>query len=118
MTQAVLFGRRAIAWPFCIAIALSILSGSALAQGSAGQIDGTVRDEQAGVLPGVYADAPQPGHRRHPHDRPPKRDGRFVFSALAPGRYTLRAELSGFGIAGSRRTSPSPSASSSARTSR
>ena len=46
MTQAVLLAQRAIAWPFCIAIALSTLSGPALAQGSAGQIHGGPHSQQ------------------------------------------------------------------------
>jgi len=97
MTQAVLFAKRAIAWPLCIAIALSILSGRALAQGSAGQISGTIHDEQSGVLPGVSMTVKNQVtgvSRTIVSDE----SGRYVFAALPSGRYTLRAELSGFGI--------------------
>ena len=97
MTQAVLFAKRAIAWPLCIAIALSILSGPALAQGSAGQISGTIHDEQSGILPGVSMTVKNQitgVSRTIVSDE----SGRYVFAALPSGRYTLRAELSGFGI--------------------
>src|SRR5262245_14017402 len=71
--------------------------GTLTAQGSAGRIEGTVRDEQAGVLPGVLLT------RRNQatgvvHTHTTETDGRFVFPALAPGRYALKAELSGFAV--------------------
>ena len=37
------------------------LATYAAAQGSAGRIEGIVRDEQSGVLPGVVDDPSQPG---------------------------------------------------------
>ncbi len=84
MTQAVLFAKRAIAWPLCIAIALSILSGPALAQGSAGQISGTIHDEQSGVLPGVSMTVKNQVtgvSRTIVSDE----SGRYVFAALPSG---------------------------------
>ena len=48
---------------------LLISPPSVTAQGSAGQIEGTVRDVQGGVLPGVTTDAAQPGHGRHANAR-------------------------------------------------
>src|SRR5206468_8246957 len=67
------------------------------AQGSAGQIEGTVKDEQAGVLPGTTLTLrnQDTGVTR---TLTTESDGRFIFPALAPGHYTLRAELSGFGV--------------------
>jgi hypothetical protein len=66
----------------------------ALAQGT-GQIDGTVRDEQGGVLPGTAVSLrnQDSGVTRSVVT---ESDGRYIFPALAPGRYMVRAELSGF----------------------
>ena len=74
-------------------------AGTLRAQGSAGQIEGTVRDEQAGVLPGVLLTVRNQatGVTRTVTT---SGDGRFIFSALAPGSYTIRAELSGFAAQG------------------
>src|SRR5690348_2421919 len=64
------------------------------AQGT-GQIEGVIRDEQGGVLPGV-------GVTLRNEDSGVTRtvvseaDGRYVLAGLAPGRYLIRAELSGF----------------------
>ncbi len=66
----------------------------ALAQGS-GQIEGAIRDEQGSVLPGATISLrnEESGVNRIVASEP---DGRYVFPALSPGRYLLRAELSGF----------------------
>src|SRR5690349_14476122 len=67
-----------------------------LAQGT-GQVDGVVRDEQGGVLPGaaVTLRNQDNGVTRTVTT---ESDGRYLFAALSPGRYQLRAELSGFAI--------------------
>jgi outer membrane receptor protein involved in Fe transport len=68
---------------------------AALAQGSAGQIEGTVRDEQGGAMPGVSLTLRNQATgvaRTIVADA----EGRYLFAALPPGRYTLHAELSGF----------------------
>src|SRR5262245_56872031 len=83
--------RHALAF---ILIALSSATASLVAQGT-GQIEGIVRDEQGGVLPGatVAIRNADSGVTRTVVSEP---DGRYVFPALSPGRYLLRAELSGF----------------------
>ena len=65
------------------------------AQSGTGQISGTSHDEQGGVLPGVTVllRNQDTGVARTALT---EADGRFRFAALAPGRYTLRSELSGF----------------------
>jgi hypothetical protein len=85
---------RAIRLLLAIALCGS-LRGAALAQTDAGQIDGTVRDEQGGVLPGVTLTLrnQESGVTRTFASEP---DGRYRFPAIPPGRYLLRAELSGF----------------------
>src|SRR5206468_5747301 len=59
------------------------------------QIEGTVRDEQGGVLPGatVTLRNEQTGVSRVAVT---EADGRYLFPALAPGTYTVKVELQGF----------------------
>jgi hypothetical protein len=65
------------------------------AQGSAGQIAGTVSDEQGAVLPGVSLSVrnQDSGVTR---TLVTEADGRYVFQALSPGRYTVKAEMPSF----------------------
>jgi len=82
-----------IALLLCFTVA-DVFVAPAFAQGT-GQIEGVVRDEQGGVLPGATlslrnADS---GVTRTVTS---ESDGRYVFPALLPGRYVLRTELSGF----------------------
>src|ERR1700741_5040523 len=63
----------------------ALLSPIVSAQGSAGRIAGTVRDEQAGVLPGVLLTLRNQA-TGVVHTQTTEGDGRFVFPALAPGR--------------------------------
>src|SRR5436309_5634750 len=68
------------------------------AQGAGGQIEGTVRDEQAAVLPGatVTLRNEQTGVTRVAVS---DGNGQYRFPALAPGTYGLRIELQGFATA-------------------
>ena len=77
-----------------IVLVMASAARPALAQGT-GQIDGTVRDEQGGVLPGTAVSLrnQDSGVTRSVVT---ESDGRYIFPALAPGRYMVRAELSGF----------------------
>jgi hypothetical protein len=79
----------------CTAVAAGPPPAPALAQAPTGRIEGVVRDEQGGVLPGVTMTIrnQETGVTRTVTT---DADGRYVFPALAPGRYTVRAELSGF----------------------
>ena len=65
------------------------------AQGGTGRIEGIVRDEQGGVLPGVtiVLRNQDSGVTR---TLATESDGRYAFPALAPGQYQLRTELQGF----------------------
>src|SRR5688572_22276619 len=67
----------------------------ARAQGGTGEIVGTVKDVQGGVLPGVTMTLRNQatGVAR---TTVTESDGTFRFPALNPGRYTVTAELSGF----------------------
>ena len=67
----------------------------AWAQGGTGQIEGAAQDEQGGVLPGVTLTLRNQasGVLR---TIVTEADGRYLFPALQPGVYTLKAELQGF----------------------
>lgn len=79
-----------------VLVLLAIGAGVDLrAQGGTGQITGVIHDEQGGVLPGVTLTLrnQDTGVTR---TTTTEADGNYRFPALAPGRYTLRSELSGF----------------------
>lgn len=65
------------------------------AQAGSGQIEGVVRDTQGGVLPGTTMTL-QNQATGVVRTTMTEADGTYRFPALQPGRYTLRAELSGF----------------------
>jgi hypothetical protein len=82
--------------PFGLLTAIFVaLATPVVAQGPTGLIEGAIRDEQGGVLHGVSMTLrnQETGVTR---TMTTEVDGRYAFPALAPGRYTLRAELSGF----------------------
>jgi hypothetical protein len=66
-----------------------------MAQGPTARIEGVARDAQGAVLPGVTMTLrnQESGVSRTVVT---EADGRYAFPALAPGRYTLLAELAGF----------------------
>jgi hypothetical protein len=78
-------------------IAIAAMDGVAWAQGSTARIEGYVKDEQGAVLPGVTMTLrnQQTGVVRTVVT---ETDGRYAFPALAPGRYTVQAQLSGFAV--------------------
>ena len=74
-------------------VLLAALAMPAGAQVSSGNIAGTIRDEQSGVLPGVIVTLA--GADRTATFTTDS-DGRFRFLNLPPGTYTVTAELPGF----------------------
>ncbi|MDL1948606.1 TonB-dependent receptor [Acidobacteria bacterium ACD] len=85
-----------------IAVALALLlvlatAGPALAQGSVtGRIQGAVKDEQGGALPGVTVTAASPALVRGTMTTVTDAGGVYRFPALPPGSYSVSAALSGF----------------------
>jgi hypothetical protein len=77
------------------AVLLVALPALAAAQGGTGQIEGIVRDEQGGVLPGTTLTL---RHQASGVQRVvvTEADGRYRFPALGPGLYTLKADLPSF----------------------
>jgi hypothetical protein len=95
-------GSPARTWTLLIAMLLCAGTGAiffapaAAAQTTNGVIAGIVSDAQGGVLPGVAVTIrnADTGFTRAVVT---ETDGRYRLAALPPGRYTLRAELQGFG---------------------
>ena len=95
------FGSPARTWMLPIAVLLSVWAAPIaaprlMAQTTNGVIAGIVTDAQGGVLPGVTITTrnTETGFTRSVVT---EADGRYRLAALPPGRYTLRAELLGFG---------------------
>lgn len=78
------------------ALLVSLLTVSAYAQISTGNIFGTVVDNDGGVLPGVTVTLTGIGA---PQTTVTDAQGQFRFINLSPGQYALRAELAGYGTA-------------------
>jgi hypothetical protein len=76
------------------AMSLSVVS-PAFGQGAGASIEGVVKDDQGGVLPGVTVTLrnQDTGVTKTSVTQP---DGQYRFLALGPGKYHLSAELTGF----------------------
>jgi hypothetical protein len=73
--------------------------GTAFAQSvSSGTIEGTVKDESSGVLPGVTVTASSPQLQVGQLVQVSDATGRYRFVDLPAGTYRLRAELQGFAV--------------------
>jgi Carboxypeptidase regulatory-like domain len=72
---------------------LLLAAGSAVAQTQAGNLYGTVSDEQGSALPGVTVTLSGGGA---PMTQVTDSDGKFRFPSLSPGSYSLEANLEGF----------------------
>ena len=85
--------RRVLWWVLCATLVVATIP--AAAQEQRGSIEGTVRDSQGGVLPGVTVEARSPrlvGVQAAVTDE----KGLYRFPALSPGVYEITATLQGF----------------------
>lgn len=84
-------------WMSVLLTAAVVLAGMASVngQGAGASVDGTVTDQQGGALPGatITLQNQESGVARTVTT---ENNGRYRFPALSPGRYSLKAELSGF----------------------
>src|SRR5215472_7353100 len=79
-----------------LALTLLFFLAPGLVAQTTGTIEGTVTDQNGGVLPGVTVEATSPNLQgsRTATTGP---DGRFRFAGISPGPYKVMANLSGFG---------------------
>ena len=87
-------GRNGVSGVVLVLMALAWAS-PVRGQGAGASVEGTVKDQQGAVLPGasVTLRNEDTGVTR---TTTTEADGHYRFLALAPGRYRLKAELSGF----------------------
>jgi carboxypeptidase family protein/TonB-dependent receptor-like protein len=78
-----------------VLLGLLLVTGSAFAQISTGSITGKVVDNDGNGLPGVTVTLTGGGA---PQVAISESDGTFRYPSLTPGRYDLKAELSGMGV--------------------
>ena len=76
-------------------LALLLVPGSALAQGLTGSVDGTVKDDTGGVLPGVSVRLTSPT-QGGAQERVTDETGAYRFAVLPPGTYVITYTLAGF----------------------
>jgi len=88
------YGRH---WVLCAAAYLLISVGTAFGQSvSSGTINGTIRDQSGGVLPGVTATLTSPALQVRELVQVTDAQGEYRFIDLPAGTYTLKFELAGF----------------------
>jgi len=81
---------------FLVVAPVVMLSASALAQTTTGRLIGTTVDERGVGLPGVTVTISSPALIGGEQVKATDARGEFLFLLLAPGDYTVRAELPGF----------------------
>ena len=86
--------RRCVA--FLVAVACVVQPHLASAQGLTGDLIGTVKDAQGGVLPGAVVRVSSPALIGGTLTSTTNEKGQLRFKALPPGIYTLDVELKGF----------------------
>ena len=77
-----------------VALVLLLIAVWGLAQSGAGNVQGQVTDSSGGAIPAltvVAVDATGASHETQTNE-----EGRYAFSQLTPGTYTLRIQLKGF----------------------
>ena len=85
--------RRSFSFVIVVAIGLAVIV-AARAQSSTGRIQGVVRDNSGAVLPGVTVTLAR--DTIEVQQRITDANGAFEFVDVAPGTYTVKAELRGF----------------------
>ena len=79
----------------CVVVGFLLPVMPAFGQGGVAEVNGSVTDQTGSVLPGVTITLTEEttGLQRTVVTN---ESGRFVISALTPGRYTIQGELTGF----------------------
>ena len=79
----------------CLLLIPLLLCGLASAQTTSGSISGTIIDAQNAVIPGASVSA-QEIQQKFTFNSKTDEVGRFVFTQVPPGTYTIKAEMAGF----------------------
>ena len=79
-----------------VAVAALLLPGIVVAQGLTGDLIGTVKDDQGGILAGARVRISSPALIGGPSTLTTNEWGQLRFPALPPGAYTLDIEMPGF----------------------
>ena len=91
--------RNVLRWfrVFMVVVAVVLVAHAApFAQALTGTLEGSVKDEQGGVLPGATARLSSPAMPGGPSTLVTNAQGEFRFLALPPGTYVLDVERQGF----------------------
>ena len=82
-------------WLMRVVVVVSFAVSPAFGQGGVAEVNGTVTDQTGSLLPGatITITEESTGLTRTVVSN---ETGRFVIPAVSPGRYTVRAELSGY----------------------
>src|SRR5262245_52310951 len=86
---------KKVAWVVAVVGQLAWLAASASAQDYRGRVQGSIVDESKGVLPGVSVTLRNDG-TGVAVTRTTNGEGRYIFDFVAPGTYSVLAELQGF----------------------
>ncbi len=87
--------RRAVCVAVMTLLSICVSALSALGQGALAEINGSVADPSGSVVPGATITLTEEGTGLV-RTVLSNETGRFVLPAVTPGRYTVRAELTGF----------------------
>ena len=91
-----IFGRRSLMFGAILCLLIAGI-GTLYAQSvSSGTIQGTVKDEQGGVLPGVTVTLTSPALQVREMTQVTDENGNYRFVDLPAGTYKAKFELSGF----------------------
>ncbi len=83
---------RVVLWTLC---ALLLTTTNAWAQGTTGNIRGTIQDSSGGVLPGATVTLTNEGTKAMQTGVSDAR-GQYILSGIFPGTYDMKVELAGF----------------------
>src|SRR5215467_6608249 len=79
-----------------LAVLIACTTIPAFSQAATGGIAGTVKDSTGAVIPGVTVSLSNPGVIGGNQETVTNEQGRYQFTRLVPGTYSVKAELTGF----------------------
>src|SRR4051812_11723641 len=91
-----IFGRRSLMFGAILCLLIAGIGTTYAQSVSSGTIQGTVKDEQGGVLPGVTVTLTSPALQVHEMTQVTDENGNYRFVDLPAGTYQAKFELSGF----------------------